>query len=95
MQYNSLYTAKRIKELRESKGLSRETLSEKLFISEELLYSIEIGRRKPTIDILMALANIFGVSMDSLVIDSGPSKLKTNELFDELYVILDKIKNSM
>ncbi|OPY66473.1 MAG: HTH-type transcriptional regulator ImmR [Syntrophorhabdaceae bacterium PtaU1.Bin034] len=48
---------RRIKEVRQAKGLSQEALSEKIGMSAKYLSSIEWGKENPTLDTLIKLAD--------------------------------------
>ena len=61
-------TGKRIKELRKAKGLTAEQLAEKLYRSTKAISSWETGARFPSIDNLVDLANLFEVSVHSLML---------------------------
>lgn len=56
-----------LKNLRKSKGLTQKQLAEKLNVSERGIQNYELGERKPTYDILIAIADFFDVSLDYLV----------------------------
>ncbi|MBF8436188.1 helix-turn-helix transcriptional regulator [Halanaerobiaceae bacterium Z-7014] len=59
--------SERLKELRESKGLTMVDLSRKMgSISQSALSNYEAGTRKPGLEILMELAYFFNCSMDYL-----------------------------
>jgi transcriptional regulator with XRE-family HTH domain len=58
---------KRIKELRARVGISQETLAKKLGLSVASVASYEIGRVTPSIEVLMKLADVFGVSVDYIL----------------------------
>ena len=67
----------RLKELRESKGLTMVELSRKIgSISQGALSHYEAGTRKPGLEILMELANFFNCSLDYL---SGKTDYKNQE----------------
>ena len=57
----------KLKELREEAGLTQTELAEKLFISAQSVSKWENGLSEPDIDTLCALADIFKVSIDTLV----------------------------
>ena len=59
--------ANRLYELRRKKGLSQEELSEKLGVSRQAVSKWERGEASPDTDNLIALASIYGVSLDELV----------------------------
>ena len=57
----------RLKELREQKHLTQDGLGIKLSISQSTISAYEIGDRTPDLDMLITIANFFGVSIDYLV----------------------------
>lgn len=57
----------RIASLRQGRGLSQAALAERLHISSSAVGMYEQGRREPSVDTLVALAQIFGVSLDYLL----------------------------
>ena len=59
--------ARRIGELRIKKGLSQSQLAEMLHVSASTVGMYEQGRREPPIDILVAMSEEFGVTIDYLV----------------------------
>ena len=67
----------RLKEIRESKGLTMAELSRKMgSISQSALSHYEAGTRKPGLEILMELAYFFNCSMDYL---AGRTDYKSQE----------------
>lgn len=54
-------------ELRKYANLSQEELAEKIGVSRQTLSKYETGESLPDIERSMALANVFGVSLDDLV----------------------------
>ena len=59
--------ASRLKELRESKGLSQKTLSECLKISKSSVNMYEHGEREPSFELLEAIADFFNCDMNYLL----------------------------
>ncbi|HFI0266716.1 TPA: helix-turn-helix domain-containing protein [Streptococcus suis] len=66
--------AQQIKNLRTTKNLSQDELAEKLYISRQAVSKWENGEATPDIDKLVQLAEIFGVSLDYLVLGKEPEK---------------------
>ena len=64
----------RIKELRRSKNLSQETLSEKVGISSKYLSSIERGKENPTLDTLIRVSMSLNVELSDLFTFSHQGK---------------------
>ena len=74
MSYSPVETGKRIRILRESQGLSRAKFSESLNISLSHLQKIEIGANGPSIDLLVDIADLYGASIDYLLIGEERNK---------------------
>lgn len=58
---------KRLIELRKTTNITQKTLALGIGVSEIAIQRYEYGSRKPTLDIAIALADYFGVSLDYLV----------------------------
>ena len=56
-----------LKSLRQSKGVTQKQVAADINTSERGIQNYEIGARKPTYEILIALADYFDVSLDYLV----------------------------
>lgn len=59
--------AERLKEIRIEKGLSRQELASKMFVSVRLVSYWENGQRECDFDTLIKLSNILGESIDYLL----------------------------
>lgn len=72
----------RISHFRGEKGYSQITFSSKITTSRNHLSQIEIGRKYPSLDLLVEIANALDVSADDLLIDSlnHPSSSANTEL---------------
>lgn len=71
MQYPTVdlrATGNRIKELRKASGLSVVELSEMTGLTIQSIYHWQYGMKLPSIDNLVILASIFGVTMDEIVV---------------------------
>ena len=78
----------RLKELRESEGLTMAELSRKIgSISQGSLSHYESGSRKPGLEILMELSNFFNCSIDYL---AGRTSYKNQEVLYKKYGLEDK-----
>lgn len=86
--------SQRLKELREEKGLTQAKLAEEIGVTPQNISYFEKGR-EPSYDILIKLADFFGVTTDYLI---GRTGYKTNiddkieEKKQELIELQEKIK---
>ena len=71
VDYNGLYTGRRIKKLRKELNLSGEECSSQIGCSISHLFNIESGNTKPSLDILMSLSSIFGITIDELLFEDN------------------------
>lgn len=78
----------KIKNLREIEKISQEQLAKTLKINRNYLSRIETGKSEPTSSILKDLANIFNISIDSLLNISNNES--TND--EKVDLIYKKIK---
>lgn len=67
MYFNQLEFGKRIKELRNRKGVTQEEMAEDLNISYVHINKIEGGKRGCSVDLIMELSSYFSVSTDYLL----------------------------
>lgn len=58
---------KRLRELRQKKGLSPQALADMLHVTQQSVYKYENGLAIPELDILIHMAEIFETSIDYLV----------------------------
>ena len=80
--HNKLYT------LRKQKGLSQEELANRLNVSRQTISKWEVGDSTPEMEKLIAISDLFGISLDELVMDKAPVKTEEvsakSELVSEL-----------
>lgn len=79
--------SKRLRNLRENKGVNQEKLGAILGLSASTIGMYEQGRRQPDNDTLIKMADFFGVSVDYLL---GKTEVKNynNPYDDELEEVL-------
>ena len=68
MYYDQKECGLRISKLRYEKNMSQSDVTQRISISIDQLRSIECGRRGPSIDMLVAFAILFDVSLDYLIL---------------------------
>ncbi|KAB8139712.1 helix-turn-helix domain-containing protein [Chloroflexia bacterium SDU3-3] len=64
--------ARHLRELRQSQGLNQTVLAERLGLRTQAHISLlEHGQKEPSIALVLRIAEVFGVSIDSLLFDQG------------------------
>lgn len=89
MYYIPEKCGRRIQELRKKTNLTQNQMSEALHISVDHLRSIETGRRSASIDLMVALADLFGVSLDYLILGRPFSQ---SQLRTELRAVISQLE---
>lgn len=72
-------TADRLQQLRKSHGYSQEALSEKLGVSRQAVSKWERGESSPDTDNLIAIANLYSVTLDELINGDSAVKKSTDD----------------
>jgi transcriptional regulator with XRE-family HTH domain len=86
--FNSKETVARIRDLRIARGLTQEQLSERIGYNRTHISRVECGARSCSIDLLITLAEFFGVSLDYLIL----GKACESSVADDLNDIIEKLK---
>ncbi|WP_024860995.1 helix-turn-helix domain-containing protein [Ruminococcus flavefaciens] len=67
MEFNN-----KLYELRKQKGFSQEELANRLNVSRQTVSKWEVGDSTPDMEKLVAISDLFGVSLDELVLNKAP-----------------------
>lgn len=62
--------AKKVKVLREKKGLTQQDIENRTGIFKSSISAFELGKKRPTADHLLLLSDVFGCSIDDLLGDN-------------------------
>lgn len=92
MYYNTKASGARIRELRIAKNFTQDDLAEHMNVSCSFISLIESGKKGCSVDVLIVLSALFGVSIDYLVLgtitytapDSTALKADIQELIGQL-----------
>jgi len=87
------YLKENIKYYRKQKNFSQQILAEKSDISTSYVAEIELGRRHPSLQTLLKLANALDIDTYQLLIDPNKHKNESISKFSEL--LLKRIKNDI
>ncbi len=82
MEFNN-----KLYELRKQKGLSQEELANRLNVSRQTISKWEVGESAPDMEKLIAISELFDISLDELVLDKAAKKEEASEQIvkSELY----------
>ena len=64
----------RLRALRRQRDITLDELSAQTGISKSTLSRLESGSRRPTLELLLPLARVYGVTLDELVAELPPAK---------------------
>lgn len=93
---NSMYfVATRLQTLRKALGMTQEELAEALNVSLEHLSKMERGKRKPSIDLIVAMACYFHVSTDYLLMRKDHDKVDSRTKLLDVVAQLAEIAKSL
>ena len=87
-----------LRELRKQRGLTMKELGEKIGVSESTISLYETGRRSPSYEILLKIAEYFGVSVDYLLRgnEEKTASQEADELLkDELVAFYGEVKDNL
>lgn len=87
MYFDLVETGKRIKEIRDAKGLTQIAFAEKINVSRSYMNKIENGSKSPSIDLLIEIAVFGDVTLDYLIlgrIQDETQNKKETELTEKL-----------
>lgn len=78
--------------LRKQRGLSQEELANRLNVSRQTISKWEVGESTPDMEKLVALSDLFEISLDELVMDKIPAHVgETSSKSDIVNVLNDKV----
>ena len=60
-----------LRKIRESKGISRKEIAEKVYVSEETIRRIEKGENDPRLSTLIPICNCLGIELEDIINSSG------------------------
>lgn len=86
IQYENI--GKRIKKFRIDRNLSQEKLAEMIAIYPHHISQIENGRRIPSVETLILIANALNVSVDEILVDTL-TRLHSSDDIEAMKIIAD------
>lgn len=90
MEYNLKVLGRRVREERTCRNLTIEQLAELVSLSPSYLGLVERGERGLSLDKLISISNVFGVTIDSLLKDVEVSQISR---FSEMEALMSNLSN--
>ena len=79
MEFNN-----KLYELRKQKGFSQEELANRLNVSRQTVSKWEVGESSPDMEKLIAISDLFEVSLDELVKGEAPKQSESSGLYADI-----------
>jgi len=86
-----MFFGERVKNERTLKGWTQEELAEKLFVSRQSVSKWENGQNYPSIDIIIKISDLFGITIDELL--RSDEELKKKVIKDSRQLAYPKLKS--
>ena len=83
---------KRLYELRKQKGLSQEELANQLNVTRQTVSKWELGDSSPDVEKLIALGDLFAISLDEMVLGKVPAATRLDKLEEKIMTEENKQK---
>ena len=87
---NAMIFSERLKNEREKKGWSQAELAEKIHVSRQSVSKWETGKNYPTIEVIIDLSDLFGITIDELL--RSDEELKDKVIQDSKHLAHPKWK---
>ncbi|WP_434565128.1 helix-turn-helix transcriptional regulator [Thermoanaerobacterium thermosaccharolyticum] len=68
---------KKLREIRKNAGLTQKEIAKKIGIDRASYANIELGKRDPSLEIAIKIANLFGKKVDDIFLINHVSKCNT------------------
>ena len=87
--------SEKLKALREARGLTQLQVANWIGISKAMISAYETASKAPSIEVLIRLSRLFGVSVDYLVCVDAPKVINVSGLDDESVALISALVNKI
>ena len=91
--------SEKLRALREARNLTQKQVANRIGISKAMVSAYETASKAPSIEVLIRLARLYGVSVDYLVCVDAPKVIDVSSLADDtvalVSALVDKLKNNI
>lgn len=87
--------SEKLKALREARGLTQLQVANRVGISKAMISAYETASKAPSIEVLIRLSRLFGVSVDYLVCVDTPKTIDVSDLDEESVALIASLVAKM
>lgn len=87
--------SEKLRALREARGLTQLQVAERVGVSKTMVSAYETASKAPSIEVLIRLSRLFGVSVDYLVCVDAPKVIDVSGLEDDSVALLSALIEKM
>lgn len=87
--------SEKLEALREARGLTQLQVANRIGISKAMISAYETASKAPSIEVLIRLSRLFGVSVDYLVCVDAPKVINVSGLDDESVALISALVNKI
>ena len=87
--------SEKLRTLREARGLTQLQVANRIGVSKAMISAYETATKAPSIEVLIRLSRLFGVSVDYLVCVDAPKYINVSELDDESAALIATLVSKM
>ena len=95
MNYDMKRSGAYIQDLRVQKGYTQDKLAKAMNINQSTLSRIELGSRGCSVDMFIQLSEFFHVSLDTLILGTGPNEPQEAERNEHLKADIAKLVDQL
>ena len=91
MYYNMKASGARIRELRIAKNFTQDDLAEHMNVSHGFISRIESGKKGCSVDLMIQISEIFGTSLDYLILGKCHDVLDAHHLKENIQHLIEDL----
>ena len=93
MYYNMKASGARIRELRIAKNFTQDDLAEHMNVSHGFISRIESGKKGCSVDLMIQISEIFGTSLDYLILGKCHDVLDAAHLKENIQQLIEDLEH--
>lgn len=87
--------SEKLKALREARGFTQLQVANRIGVSKAMISAYETASKVPSLEVLVRLSRLFGVSVDYLICIDTPKMIDVSELDEETIALISALIKKM